>query len=759
MTQSIRSTCLFSVLLPGLLMSATARTVAAADGLLEVVEVVGMTPLNPGKGAQFNVIQFDAESLARAQDYSIAGFLERRIAGITVNDAQNNPLQPDVRYRGFSASPLLGSSPGLVVYYNGVRVNENFGDTVNWDLLPLDSLDSVSLVSGSDAVYGQNALGGAIVLTGKNGFFPAGGSMAASTGSSGQRQRQFEAGGNNDVWGYRVMGQTFAEDGWRDYSPTRARFAYGAISRRTDRSELDLFLNLGDSELHGNGASPEGLLERDRSAVFTHPDITRNQMQMVTLAYRHWLGEASVVSTNIYHRHIDTRSFNGDGSEAQACALPRDAWLCDEDGDQVVSTTGEFVGSHFDAINNRSEREQESWGASGQIYLQREWNGFTQHLTIGGDYLRGDTDFHSSTEFASLTETRATTGSGLYDPDGHTALGARTETAGLFLQNLLALNSRLELQASLRYNRVGISSRDHSGARPELDASHHYSRLNGGLGASYQVRDSLSVHARAHQASRAPTQVELACSHPEAPCTLPNTFLADPPLDDVVSRSLEAGLRGAMGVLSEWRLDAFWTVNSDDIHFQSTGGSASNQGYFANIGNTVHRGIDASATLAYQRWNLSAGYSFLDATYGDGFSAATPNHPQAEGGRLWVAPGKQLPGLPRHSARLRLEYRHDDRWRGGVELLAASGVYLRGDEANVDRQLAGFAIANVQASFEFRAGFSLQAQVNNIFDHQYERFGLYGDADEVLPELSDDGARFLSPARPRNYLLTLSYNW
>ncbi len=31
---------------------------------------------------------------------------------------------------------MLGTPQGLAVYQNGVRINEVFGDTVNWDLIP-----------------------------------------------------------------------------------------------------------------------------------------------------------------------------------------------------------------------------------------------------------------------------------------------------------------------------------------------------------------------------------------------------------------------------------------------------------------------------------------------------------------------------------------------------------------------------------------------------------------------------------------------
>lgn len=56
--------------------------------------------------------------------------LPAALAGVVANPAQNNPWQPDIAFRGFTASPLMGAPQGLSVFLDGVRVNEAFGDTV-----------------------------------------------------------------------------------------------------------------------------------------------------------------------------------------------------------------------------------------------------------------------------------------------------------------------------------------------------------------------------------------------------------------------------------------------------------------------------------------------------------------------------------------------------------------------------------------------------------------------------------------------------
>ncbi|WP_181522897.1 TonB-dependent receptor plug domain-containing protein, partial [Pseudomonas aeruginosa] len=143
--------------------------------------------------------------LERAQTSSIAEYMNRNMTGVSINAAQNNPLQPNVQFRGFTASPLLGGSEGISVYLDGVRVNEVFGDSVNWDLIPEEMISSLSMVSGANPVYGLNTLGGAIEIRSKNGFTDPGLHAETSGGSFGRSESTIQGGANNGTWGYYLM--------------------------------------------------------------------------------------------------------------------------------------------------------------------------------------------------------------------------------------------------------------------------------------------------------------------------------------------------------------------------------------------------------------------------------------------------------------------------------------------------------------------------------------------------------------------------
>jgi iron complex outermembrane receptor protein len=745
--------------LRGLVLSMFVSSLSVAETeykRVENVRVVGMSPMGIGSLTElspFQVKAFSAEDIDKDNAYSVAEFLNQHGGGISVNDAQNNPLQPDIRFRGYAASPLLGSSQGLVVYYNGVRVNELFGDTVNWDLLPASSVQEMALIAGVNPIFGQNALGGAIVIKSKTGFSSSQGAIEVSAGSFGQRAISVSKGVRGENWGGFLALEKYEEDGWRDYSPTEARNLYASLSRHDDSSELDVFFNFSDTYLKGNGAIPVGLLETDREAVFTHPDLTENQMSMTSIVYSRWLSDELKLSVNGFYRQVDTRSFNGDGTEFEECDAPNDDFLCEDDSDELARDQFDnAVSGEFDAVNNISRRRQRSWGASAQIYWHLDTGSVNHHITLGADYLAGITDFDSQVEFASLTEIRSTTRSGLYDAEGFTSLRASTDMAALYFSDTVELSDRLSLTGIMRYNVVEVGAKDLSGERPELTAKHSYKSLNGGL----------SVYAGVYQSSRAPTPVELACSHPDAPCVLPNTFLADPPLKDVVARSVEWGLRGKSAsyrAVLAWNIALFATVNQDDIHFQTVGGVSSNEGFFTNIGDTRHQGIEVSGSLTSGKWLLDISYTYLDAYYETSFISFSPNHPNSVDGALAVEKGSKIPSIPEHSAKFSLGYQWTESVNSNIAINTSSGAYLRGDEANQDNKTGSYIVVNANLEYKPTKNIGLNLQAKNIFDEEYERFGLYGEPDEVIDDLENESPRFLSPAAPRSLAIGIKYSW
>lgn len=341
-----------------------------------------------------NVQRATAEQLERSQSLDLTDFMNRALASVSINHAQNNPLQPDFNFRGFTASPLLGLPQGLAVYQNGVRINEPFGDTINWDLIPFSALDSVQLMAGTQPVFGLNTLGGALSLRMKNGFTFEGTQGEVYAGSFGRVAGNIQSGGNNGHWGYYANVDYFDEDGWRDYSKSDALRAFAALSGRGEDWTLDLSGAYGDTELRGNGASPIQLLEIDRKQVFTHPDITESLQKQLILEGSRKFSEGLQLAGNVYYRDIDTDTFNGDGSIFGECDVDGEEFLVedefdDENGDGRCSSAddddielvrdlnGQPIPAELDdrelnAINNIGRRSQESYGASTQLDLHSD---------------------------------------------------------------------------------------------------------------------------------------------------------------------------------------------------------------------------------------------------------------------------------------------------------------------------------------------------------------------------------------------------
>ncbi|MDA1343028.1 MAG: TonB-dependent receptor plug domain-containing protein, partial [Proteobacteria bacterium] len=249
---------------------------------LDTVEVIGVTPLQ-GNGVSTdkipaNVQTVNADQLKKAQTISLSDYINRYLGSVSVNEAQSNPLQPDIYYRGFVASPLLGLPQGLSTYVNGVRFNEPFGDSVNWDLIPQGAIDSMALYPGSNPVYGLNSLGGSISIKTKTGFSAPHHQIEVYGGSWGRHSEELTTGWNNGTWGYFLDLHHFEENGWRAFSPSKADQAFGTLSWRGDKGSLDLTLGGNDNRLKGNGAAPVQLQAIDRKAVFTHPDLTVTRM-------------------------------------------------------------------------------------------------------------------------------------------------------------------------------------------------------------------------------------------------------------------------------------------------------------------------------------------------------------------------------------------------------------------------------------------------------------------------------------------------
>ena len=797
-------------------LATSAAPAGEGELLVEQIIVVATAPDDrtgmPAAKLPYASQAANADQVNRSLSLDLSDFLERAFTSVSLNDAQNNPLQPDLQYRGYTASPLLGLAQGIAVHVNGARFNEPLGDTVNWDLMPVTAIHSVQLMGGANPVFGLNTLGGALSLRMKDGFRSPGMGLEAWGGSHGRRVVAADAGGSRPFGtgtvGYHIGAHGFDEDGWRDLSASRAGNAFGSVGWRGARSEMHLRGHRAASNLLGNGAVPVELLAKGRKAIFTAPDRTENTMTMLALDASHELTSGIQVAANLFHRSGGADAFNGDASEYAVCELGGSERLiegleeddleeiglddddvcegafadaealedflnqaADDDEFDLEDLTGDLSGSGEladDAVNNISRRRQTSRGADIHATFTGDLFGAPARALAGVAWYRGDTNFHSVTELSEMNpDTRSTEGlgTGTFVDDLATRIDTRTETRSLYLTASVDAGEAFTVTASARMNDTRVTLQDRSGERPELDGEHDYFRVNPHLGAVWNVTDSASLYAGAGMSSRAPTPIELACNEhvferaaqfgedgddEEFECRLPNAFLADPPLDDVVTRAFEAGVRGIAAGMS-YHLGLFHSTNADDILFQTTGRAT---GLFANVDETRRAGVELALNGSLGQLDWHTAYTRLEATFGQDFHVLSPNHRFADDdGEILVRSGSRIPGLPDQSFKLGADYAVGRGFHIGFDLVAHGAQYLRGDESNRLPSLSGYRVLDLRATWQATPSAKLFLRIENALGEEYESFGLIGESpSEVKVPLFRDfeNPRFVSPGAPRS---------
>ncbi|MCI2282809.1 Plug domain-containing protein [Colwellia sp. MSW7] len=451
---------------------------------IEKISIYSQTPLSGSTTSERNLLasvqMIKGSELVQSQAISLAEHMKNQLVSLHINDVQNNPFQPDVQYRGFTASPLLGLPQGISVYLNGIRFNEPFGDTVNWDLIPLAALESVALYSGSNPAFGQNTLGGALALQTKNGFSYTQNELDVRFGSFGQKQFTVQSGGNKGNWGYYFIANKYQEDGRRDYSESELKQLLTTLSYANKEHSFDITYAANKNELLGNGAVPEQLPAlASRSAIYTQPDKTASRYQQLSLKSDNLINDQMSWQATAYYRHNEINSINGDDSDYEECESGLLYSLCegeedDEMEDEAETEIGELERVHFvgydedtwlseltdidadsiDGTYNTGFTDNKSYGAALQFVRLSHVDtstfigSFDNEFIFGVGIDKADIDFSSDTEFAilhndSVDDDRSVTGIGLFDTESRVRLKVKTQQEYAYFLNTFFLVTNL----------------------------------------------------------------------------------------------------------------------------------------------------------------------------------------------------------------------------------------------------------------------------------------------------------------------------
>ena len=714
------------------------------DKKLQAVEVVGTSPL-PGLGIEKNKLPYDVqtindEAVYRSKSLNLTEFMANNLTGVNVNDVQGSPFQGDITYRGFRLSSLLGSPQGLSVYLDGVRFNEPFGDVVNWDMLPEAAIGNITLVPGSNPIYGLNTLGGALAFTTKSGLTAPGTDIRVSMGSYMRMRADVSYGTKSgDGWHNFISGTAFREDGWRRESEGKLSNIFFKTGRQQSDVNWDVSLLVGRSNLLGNGLLPSygykddgtrvnGMYETDRRWAYTYIDRTRNELNMLNFNLQRMLDGNTELATNAYLRYSTRRTSSGDAESAS------------------------------EAVTNLTNTRQTGYGTSVNLTKILDAHQITTGVSLDASRVRYGGYQAPDCE---LDDTRFVDDCAA--AESVVSVRGNSYAVGMYAADTYAIDPATHLTAAARFNHAKVANtltRYDTGAGVDQPReSFSYNSLNPSLGISRKLDERVTVFGNLGQSNRVPTVIELGCADPANGCRLPTGLQADPYLKQVIARTLEIGTRWKLSDDSGYTASVYRSDNSNDILFIPT--DKAGLGYFSNFSKTRRQGLDLSAYTRVSTVDLRISYSYLHATYqSDG---------ELFGGEreIAISKGTRIAGLPSHTLKLNADWHATPKMIVGGTVIAASSQVTQGNEdGNTEAgprnaRVDGYALLNLHASYEADKKLEYFARVTNVFDTRFATYGLMANSlfDTTGALSSSTTSRFVAPGAIRALMLGLRYRF
>lgn len=664
---------------------------AASSVPLPRVTVTGRRPIDVGPMPGLmvtrdqipaNVQTATGQQIRASRALNLGDYMNQELQGVSVNDYQGNPFQLDVNYRGFTASPQVGTPQGLSVFFDGIRVNEPFGDVVNWDLIPTNAIERFDLFPGSNPLFGLNTLGGAISVRSKTGFSAPGLQGQLTAGAWGRRQLQLSGGANDGTLGGFFALTRFQEDGWRDDSPSRVNQLFGRGDWRGEAASAYASVLYADNRLVGNGLIPIDLYRQRAESVFTSPDEARNRVLQFSVGGQFDLSERANITAMAYHRDSRRRGLNGDIYAGFDDFGDRDI---SPDG---VARNGATRGGGFTGpgvvegtpigLLTRTDLEQRSNGLS----LQFNWNEERNAMMLGASLDRSRTRYDMFQRLGLIDAAhRVFAAPDQIDPDYYAAefdvpgnnFDGTSTTRSLFFQDTFTPVPQVTLTAAARYNHTKVDNtlltRSSAGQVPlhelrefrapeytdgqvfrrtRTQESFTYRSFNPSLGINWRPVQDLSLFGNLSRGARAPSVVELGCAFDPTPvervpgtpslgtaprsltgpgCSLPTALSADPYLPQIRATSGELGLRQRLTTDWDWNVSVFRTDLRNDIYFVGVGDGRS---YFDTIGKTRRQGLELGLNGRMGPLDLRVNYSFTDATFQSRFYTLSPHNSTAD---------------------------------------------------------------------------------------------------------------------------------
>lgn len=657
------------------------------------------------RGLAGRTAALDAKDLDARGVRSLADALEQ-LPGVTTSDELGATGQLDVSLRGFQVSPVIGVPQGVTVYVDGVRANEPDAHEVNFDLLPLEDVERVDVMYGPSVLLGRNALGAAVNLITRRGGAPPDREVEVSAGSWNRYELKAHAGAREGVWDYYVGARYEGENGWRQDTQSHIGTLFAKLGLLSDTWDATLSYSGADNRIFQAGSLPESLAVARPDSNFTAGDYFAPVAHLVIANAQRLVGSTEL-AINAFGRSLNSEQFN----------------------------------VNYGGNNSRELNRTRIGGGAVQ---------FSGKLRLGRRDLRwlagADADDQN-------TAVRIVAVRGGGKPDSLTqSVRTNQVDAGAFVGGNIDVVAGLTATVAARYDWMRVPFEDL--VVPSNSGLNIFRRLSPRLGLTWS-RGGHEVFTSLSRGFRAPAIVEIGCADPLAGCPLPFALGPDPALRPVIATTTELGwhFHGLQGRLDA-SADVYRTAVRDDIFFVASTVTA---GYFRNITATRRQGLEAAlAWLGPAGTRAYVNYGYTNATFQTTDTLATARAT----GRETVTPGDVIPMVPTHRVNAGVSVpvigRHgaccDPSLALGVDARYVGRQWLRGDEANVTRQLADYAVADASLTLGWR-DFELRAMVLNLFDHRYYNFGAYAQD----PALAGSPVeRWLTPSVPRHVQVSLS---
>ncbi len=685
---------------------------------LPEVTVVGSSPV-VGTGIPINLYPGNAQNISSKSFPSgtstTSDALYDAIGSVNLNDTEGNPYQMDLNFRGYTASPVLGTPEGLSVYVDGVRLNESFGDVVSWDLIPQIAISSVTVIPGTNPVYGLNTLGGALAINTKSGFEFPGASVSLGTGSFDRRTFDAQYGGHEDNTDYFAATSFYDDNGWAKFNPSRVRQFFTKFGYQDDRSDLDFSMTYVDDLLAGNQLVARSMVE-DAIQGYSHPDFESTRSFAANLTGKHEFNPTNSIEGNLYYRNIWHSIFDSNLNDPIVGGEP----------DQIA-TCNRLYGEAC-AGNIVSTYTQDIYGLNLQYSNQAMVLRSQQYFSMGLSEEYGSTHLRQAGQDAIIDANFDTIGIDPFAPQSD--IHSNNTNLGAYATETLLLSPRASVTASARYDHSDITlsgtSIDANNNVVSVNGDHAYQRLDPALGGTFAFSQATTLFANYAEGLRTPTAIELACADPVHPCAgVPSAFSSDPGLKAVVAKSYEVGARGKVGDELAWRFAGFYSNLYDDIIFNQ---STLTTGYFSNVGETRREGMEFSVNGKMDLLDFALALTWLDATYQSAFivsNGANPGSVCPGPACVPVESGDKIPGIPDWIAKVQLGYQVTPDLHIETQLAAQGSTFARGDENNLLTygKIPGFYTVKLGFTEKIDKNFEVSGGVLNLLNRTYASFG------------------------------------